>query len=220
MQLKATFGACLALGVLAVASAADSGQPVGVLTFVDVRAAASSQASALLVRAARDSQRELLREIARPDRFVLIEPNAHEPAPTGAAGEALPPQLDALLVAPPDRRTHHEFGEPAAAQMTRSAVTERAVYLIAHVDIGGSNQPAAQDALRAIEKAGRAGAGNLRFDVWQQTNRANHYNIIAAWRSAADLEAFEASSPAREFRKIVAPLIGSLYDERRYRRAD
>ena len=216
MLLKATFGTCLALGILAVASGADSGQPVGILTFVDVRAAASSQASALLVRAARDSRRELLKEIARPDRFVLIEPNAHEPAPT----EALPPQLDALLVAPPDRRTHHEFGEPAAAQTTRSAVAERAVYLIAHVDIGGSNQPAAQDALRAIEKAGRAGAGNLRFDVWQQTNRANHYNIIAAWRSAADLEAFEASSPAREFRKIVAPLIGSLYDERRYRRAD
>ncbi len=219
MQLKATLGACLTLGVLAVAFAADSGQPVGILTFIDVRAAASEQATALLVRAARDSHRELLKEIARPDRFVLIEPGAREPAPAGAA-EALPPQLDDLLVAPPDRRIHHEFGEPAAAQTTRSAGTERAVYLIAHVDIGGSNQPAAQDALRAIESAGRAGAGNLRFDVWQQTNRANHYHLIAAWRSAADLEAFEASGPAREFRKILAPLIGSLYDERRYRRAD
>jgi len=220
LQSKAAFasialGALMALGS-AVASAADSPEQ-RILTFMDVRAAAAAQATSLLQSVARDSHRELLKEIARPDRFVLIELSAHAPA---ASGETLPPELARLLVAPPDRRIHHEFGEPAAGQSMRGGTNQRALYLVAHVDIGGANQPAAQDALRAIQKSGRASAGNLRFDIWQQTNRANHYNVIAAWRRAADLESFEASSAARDFRTVVAPLIGSLYDERRYRRAD
>jgi quinol monooxygenase YgiN len=195
--------------------------PVGILTFIDVRDASSAEASAILHREALASHRELLKEIARPDRFVLIARTDQEP-PEGEAspGASLPDALGPLLVAPPDRRTHHDFGEPAAAASVSKAATTHAVYLIAHVDIGGQNQPAAQDALRAVELKARASAGNLRFDIWQQTNRANHYNIVAAWRSASDLEAFEASDAAREFRRIVAPLIGSLYDERRYRRVD
>jgi quinol monooxygenase YgiN len=222
LQSKATFAALVVLEALglSMASATDSSGAVGILTFIDVRAAASAQAASVLQRAARDSHRELLKEIARPDRFVVIEPGVHEPAATGPSEDTLPSQLGVLLVAPADRRIHHEFGEPAADQTMPGALAHRAVYLIAHVDIGGANQPAAQDALRVIEKSGRASAGNLRFEVWQQTNRTNHYNIVAAWKSAADLDAFEASSAARDFRKIVAPLIGSLYDERRYRRVD
>lgn len=222
MQSKATFTAYVALAALGLSmlAAPARAESVGILTFIDVRAAASSQATTLLHHSAHSSHRELLKEIARPDRFVLIEVSDHEPAAAEAPGASLPAGLEPLLVAPPDRRTHHDFGERAAPQAIPPASAIRAIYLIAHVDIGGANQPAAQDALRALELAGRASAGNLRFDIWQQINRANHYNIVAAWKSAADLESFEASDGSRQFRKIVAPLIGSLYDERRYRRAD
>jgi hypothetical protein len=29
----------------------------------------------------------------------------------------------------------------------------------------------------------RQSAGNVRFDIWQQTDRANHFNVISGWFS-------------------------------------
>ena len=222
MRSKAAFTTRAALGALALTMAALGvrAESFGILTFIDVRAAAASEATALMHRTAHASSRELLKEIARPDRFVLIEQADAVSPGSGTENGSLPEGLDRLLVAPPDRRTHHKFEEAAAPRTIPEAAAARAVYLLAHVDIAPANQPAAQEALRAVALKARTSAGNLRFEIWQQTNRANHYHIVAAWKSVPDLEAFEASDASRDFRRIIAPLIGSLYDERRYRRAD
>ena len=83
-----------------------------------------------------------------------------------------------------------------------------------------ADQARGQAALLRVMDAARHSQGNSSFEAWQQTNRPNHFNIVALWSSLGRLNDFAASAAAREYRTSVAPLIGSLYDERFYRRVD
>ena len=56
--------------------------------------------------------------------------------------------------------------------------------------------------------------------MWQQTNRPNHFNLVAAWGNTRRFDEFAAGTATREYRLAVTPLIGSLYDERPYHRID
>ena len=66
----------------------------------------------------------------------------------------------------------------------------------------------------------RQSEGNLGFVAWQQTERPNHFNLISGWLSDSQFRAFAATRAARDFRRIVGPLLGSPYDERLFRRVD
>ena len=75
-------------------------------------------------------------------------------------------------------------------------------------------------ALLRFATEARRSPGNLRFDVWQQTDRTNHFNLIAVWTRREKFNDFTSGPAAREFRKSVASMVGSPYDERLYRRTD
>ncbi len=202
----------------------------GVLTFIETRHDAADHAKTVLrnyvavLRQDTSSQPrvELLQEIARPERFVLIE-SAGTQRPAGAQA-TVPPTLEALtelLTAPPDRRSHRGFGDVSTPAAQGADVVGRAtLYVVTHVDIGPPDLPRGEAALLRIATEARRSAGNLRFDVWRQTDRANHFNIIAVWRGRESFDAFAASQAAREFRQSAGSMLGSLYDERLYARAD
>jgi len=217
MALRRLFfcGLCL-LGTGAAAEA--SADPVRALTFIEVRTDAVDRCRTLLNQASRGpgSQHALvLEELARPERFVLLEDS---PPTEGSAesGTRLEDLLDTLLTAPPDRRTHREFGEPVTPGSDTGASS---LYVIAHLDMAPPERSKGEAALARLASAARHGSGNLRFDIWQQADRSNHFNLIAVWTSRAKFDEFTAGAAAREFRKSVASLLGSPYDERLYRRA-
>jgi hypothetical protein len=56
--------------------------------------------------------------------------------------------------------------------------------------------------------------------VRRQTDRPDHFNLVAMWTSRAKFNDFASVPAAREFRKSVASSLGSPYDERLYRRAN
>ena len=214
------------------AKATDSAtEAVRVVTFVEVSAESVARAQEVLLKYARNLQRDvsagkfdLLQELGRPERFVLLEsaPNdAQLGAAEAASRESLLP-LDALLAAPFDRRVNHDFApasSPAApAPSVRAETGPGAVYVITHVDIGGPDRSRADPALARLAEQARASTGNLAFMVWQQRDRSNHYNIVGIWQSLAVQAAFNAQTSAREFRTAVAPMLGAPYDSRIYRR--
>jgi hypothetical protein len=43
---------------------------------------------------------------------------------------------------------------------------------------------------------------------------------VAGWSTLRHFDAFAAGAATREYRLAVTPIIGSLYDERLYRRVD
>ena len=195
-----------------------------VLTFIETRADAADHGNAVLRRYASALRRdgrsqpsvELLQEVARPERFVLIE--SSETVEPGSDTRRSPnlEELSDVLTAPPDRRSHREFGDSAAANV--AAPGKRAtLYVITHVDIGPPDRPRGEAALRRWAVEARQSPGIRSFRIWQQTDRVNHFNIIAVWNARESFDAFAASPAAREFRQAVGSLLGSLYDERLYK---
>jgi quinol monooxygenase YgiN len=200
---------------------------VWALTFIEVRVDARGhagnvlrqQASALREHTSWPAQIMLLQEVSRPERFALVEREKTDVSTGGEqemhwGTEALTDEL----TAPPDLRMNREFVKVALATAARADVRAN-VYVVVHLDIGTPDRARVEAALRQLSVAARQSAGNLGFDVWQQTDRADHFNLISGWISESQFRAFAASRTARDFRQIVGPL-GSPYDERLFRRVD
>jgi quinol monooxygenase YgiN len=172
---------------------------------------------------------EVLQEIDRPERWVLLEwaDSPGQLKAIKAAGSADLIALQGLLVAPIDQRSNHPLPGPGGATDTaaehRGAADDQqpalrdAVYSLVHLDIGSPQQPPVIDAVAALVKGARQARGNLRAEAWQQNSRANHYALLFVWRSRADRDAFTGAASVRRFRSTIGPLLGSPYDERLYR---
>jgi quinol monooxygenase YgiN len=211
-----------------VASAEARAEPVWALTFIEVRVDAQGhaggvlrqQASALREHTSWPAQIMLLQEVSRPERFVLVE--REKPDVSTGGGRDMHSVTEPIadeLTAPPDLRMNREFGEVAPATGAKADVRAN-VYVVSHLDMGTPDRARVEAALRQLSVAARQSEGNLRFDVWQQTDRANHFNLISGWISESQFRAFAASRAARDFRQTVGPLLGSPYDERLFRRVD
>lgn len=213
---------CWLLGTCTVGTV--RADPLKELTFIEVRSNATERCRALLRHYA-ESLRQLtpapavlvLEEAARPEKFALLEADDRADDAATAQGAQLLQPLTGLLTAPLDRRTHREFGD---AEPPPATAGPGALYVIAHLDIAPPDRAKGESALRQLASRARSSPGNLRFEVWQQTDRTNHFNIVAVWSSRGRFNDFAAGPAAREFRDSVASLLGSPYDERFYRRAD
>jgi quinol monooxygenase YgiN len=88
------------------------------------------------------------------------------------------------------------------------------------VDVAPSDLSQVVTALRKLAAAARQSDGNRGFELLQQINRPNHFNLISAWVGETPLYAFAAKPATREIRRILGPLLGAPYDERFYRRVN
>ena len=224
-----------ALALLSTISVLTSAQvraePSGSLTFIEVRVEARGHAANILRDQASSQARHispptqitLLQEVSRPERFVLLE-REQSAAPTRGALEidSLRGALADELTAPPDLRANRDFGQDTGSTGTKLDA-RASLYVIAHLDLALPAPPdraRAEIALQQLAAAARQSSGNLGIVVWQQTERPNHFNLISGWLSESQFHAFAATPAAREFRRIVGPMLGSPYDERLFRRVD
>ena len=95
-----------------------------------------------------------------------------------------------------------------------------AVYVLTHVDVIPPRKEDGLAAVRQLGDSGRASTGNLRFEVVQQTNRANHFTVIEIWKDAKAVEAHSMAEATRQFRDKLGPMSGALYDERMFKAVD
>jgi quinol monooxygenase YgiN len=225
-RLRFSLALLATIGVMA--NAAVRAEPVGSLTFIEVRVemrghAANvlrERASVLHEQTSSPTQVIFLQEIARPERFALLE---HEQSPEAAAiarkKDSLSVALADDLTAPPDRRANHELAPDPGSTGAKFDVQAH-FYVIAHLDLATPDPAKIAVTLHQLVQAARRSDGNLGFTVWQQTEHPNHFNLISAWIGESPLHAFEATRAARDFRQTVAPLLGSPYDERLFQRVD
>jgi quinol monooxygenase YgiN len=204
----------------------DNVSPLYVVTYVEVRPNAKDEAAALL-KSYRDASRGQpgnLRSIVvqrmRPGQFVVIAAwqnkaawDAHLAA---AATQDTRARLNAIRNAPADDRFHNALSvgpmdDPQAPG---------AIYVVTHVDVIPPQRENAVAALKVLGDAVRASAGNIRYEIVQQTNRPNHFTVVEIWRSRDAFDASTMAEPQRAFRDKLAAWTGALYDERLYRRLD
>jgi quinol monooxygenase YgiN len=197
--------------------------PLYIVTYVESRPTARDEAAALLKsyrdasRAATGNMRSVVvRSAVRPGQFVVAaawKDKAAWDAHMAAAGtKAFRDKLNALRNAPADDRFHNSLS--VGPMDVPQAVG--ALYAVTHVDVIPPQRENAVAALKILGEASRGAAGNLRYEIVQQTNRPNHFTVFEMWRSREAFDANGMSAHQREFRDKLAQMTGALYDERLY----
>ena len=158
---------------------------------------------------------EVLQETSHPNQFVMLEVwkdqralDAHvSAAPTRQFGDQLAP----LLLAPPDAR----LGIPGfVAPLGDRTGT---VYVVTHVDVPPPSRDMVLTILQTLAEVSRKEAGNVRFDVVQQKDRSNHFEVVDVWSDQKSEGTHQVAPHTLTFRKQLGPILGALYDQRWYK---
>lgn len=206
------------LGVTGTAPAAET--TIYTVTYVEVGPASAASGGAAIRQYGEASRRadgslrvELLQRVDRPHHFAILavwkDAQAVEAHRAGAAARELREKLQPLLASPNDERVHH-------ALSVGPTPAPGALYVVTHVDVIPPRKDDGVVSLKQLAEESRKEAGNARFDVIQQVNRANHFTVIEVWKDRAAFDAHAMTAPTRQFREQLAPMSGSLYDERLY----
>ena len=57
----------------------------------------------------------------------------------------------------------------------------------------------------------------VRFEVFQQSNRPNHFTVVEVWKNQKAPTTITSLGPQQEVPRPLTPMTGALYDERLYR---
>jgi quinol monooxygenase YgiN len=218
----------LALAMVAAGAIVDahaqSPAPEGVIyvvTYVEVMP--TSRADGLTaLRHYRDATRaedgnlrcEVVSRLGQPHHLVVLEAwrdhKAFEAHGKSSGTSQMREKIQAIRNAPLDERVH----TAAAVGPLAPGPGGDAVYVVTHVDVIPPRKEDGLAALKTLGDAGRAGAGNVRFEVVQQSNRPNHFTVVEIWKDAKAVEAHSMAEATRRFRDALGPMSGALYDER------
>ena len=208
------------LGMTALHAQAPDPSPLYVVTYVELKPTAKSDALGLLKsyrQAARSAQGNLRAEVvqhaSRPGQFVILSAWKDKAAyDAHAAGEAkeLREKLSALRNSPLDDRFHNSLSVGGWDE------ARGALYVVTHVDVIPPRKDDAVALLKTLGDTARKADGNLRYEIVQQTNRPNHFTVVETWKSRKDFDAHTMAPEVREFRDKLTPMSGALYDERLY----
>src|SRR2546426_2405838 len=163
---------------------------------------------------------EVAQRIDQPHQFVILsiwkDQKSWEAHGKGAASMEMREKIAAVRNAPTDERVHIGLSiGPIDVTASRDAV-----FVATHVDVIPPRKDDGVAALKRLGDESRKGAGNLRFEVVQQTNRPNHFTVVEMWKDAKAVEAHSMAAVTREVRDKLATMTGALYDERMYKAVD
>ena len=192
-------------------------------TYVELLPSAKSKGVGLM-RAYRDASRrdagvirlDIAQRIDRTNQFIILalwkDKAAFDAHAASAHAKRFKDQLEPLYGSPNDERQH---GVMTAAAM--KLVPRRAVIVVTHVDVPLPQKDPAIALLQELATASRRESDNLRFDVWQQTSRPNHFTVVETWTGQKGQGLHAEAAHTREFRTKLTPMLGALYDDRLYR---
>ena len=152
---------------------------------------------------------ESFEQLGRPGHFVIVEiwKDMDSFEKRGGVAQRFLDALEPIRLSDIDRRPYKTLAVGARGQTNRQTV-----YVITHVD--ASPTPQLPMMLERLAADSRRDEGNLRFDIYQHTMRANHFTIVEAWRDRQAHDAHAAAAHTRQYRQEFAPMAGSPVDER------
>ena len=207
------------------ASAAQAQATFYTVTYVEAAPSATRQATALLkgyVAAGKKDDGnvslELLKGIHRPTWFVVVgswkDQKAFEAHAAAAHTKEMNEKIKAHVAAPNDTRQHTALSF-AAAQGGKAGVCA-----VTHVDVIPPQREPGTAAVKQLAEDSRKHAGNIRFDVFVQTNRPNHFTVVECWKDRKAFDAHVGAKETKAFRNKLVSMTGALYDERLYKAVD
>ena len=225
MTMLRLFGVTIVAGLIAGTASANAQDITAtyVVSFIEVAPSSARNATAVL-RALRDASRKeagnsgfaILQRIGQSQQFAILEvwrDTKAQASHAAAAGTAqLHGKLKPYLAAPIDERLHIGFvvGQPKVSGAG-------SVYVLTHVDLIGAKKDEGLAAIKKLSIDSAQDAGVLRYDILQHSSRPNHLTLVEVWRGKAALEKHEVAAHTRQFRELLLPMSGNLYDQRLYR---
>jgi quinol monooxygenase YgiN len=227
--MKVLHGALIAAAVLAAMAApaalaqAPASQPAYVVTYIEVTPPAEGETATLLRGLAGASRKEpgnlryeILQSVGRRSQFAILEAwsetKAFDAHRGGPAMKHFREELNPLRVGYYDERP--DTGIDIAP--VSGPAGKGAIYVITHVDVTGQFKDDAIAMMKKLAADSRREPGADRFEVWQQNNRLNHFTVVEVWKDQPALDAHNRAGTSREFRDKIGPMLGALYDDRRY----
>jgi quinol monooxygenase YgiN len=159
---------------------------------------------------------DVLIELGRPNRFVILEA-WHDSAAFDAHGKAdgtikYRQAMDTMQSVPADIRANAALYLDPFKNENRPG----AIYVVTHIDVTGDHKDDCVALLRSMSDDTRRDPGNIRYDVFQQKNRPNHFTAVEAWTNRKSFADHVTAIHTRAFRQQLLPMQGALYDERPY----
>ena len=214
------------MAVLAGTACAQS-DPVYLVTYVELMPNAAASGTALLKQYRGETRREsgnlrldVLVEIKRPNRFVIVEVwkskaelDAHG---RSAASAQFSEKLKTLQDAPNDVRIDHALYLGRGKSDNRTG----AIYVVTHIDVIPPGKDACMAALKTMSSDTANDSGNIGYDVLQQDDHSNHFTVVEEWTGVKAADSHAMAAHTRAFREKLIPIKGALYDERFYTALD
>jgi quinol monooxygenase YgiN len=193
---------------------------IHVVTYLEVHSRALDEAVSLLRDYRASSRAQLLQEIGRRNRFVIVESlqdeTALEQREAAEYTTKFRARLKAIQNSPYDQRLHTSFAVADSAPGRAGAI-----YVVTHVDVPPPRREETEAVLRKLVEESRRDQGNLRFDIFQQNApRTNHFTVLSVWSDEDAFTAYESSPHTRQFREALGPMLGAPYDERLFKTED
>lgn len=218
----------IVLGLAMTALAAGSAQAQATfftVTYIEASPKDTRQATALLrnyITAGRKDDGnvglELVKGIHRPSWFVVVgawkDQKAFDSHVAAAHSKDMNDKIKSVIAAPNDTRQHTALSF-AAAQGGKAGICA-----VTHVDVIPPQRENGTAAVKQLAEDSRKHAGNIRFDVFVQTNRPNHFTVVECWKDRKAFDAHVAAKETKAFRDKLVSMTGALYDERLYKAVD
>jgi quinol monooxygenase YgiN len=198
---------------------------VYVVSYIDVAPAARGMATSLLRQLASASRKDegnmrfdILQRTAPPNQFAIVaiwkDQRAYDAHLAASHTKEFREKIKPHLISAIDDRVHTgmEIAATPAGKNGRGAIV-----VVTHVDVPPPKKDECIAALKTLVADSRKDPGSVRFDVFQQGNRPNHFSVVEIWKSQSAYEAHITAVSTKKFRDQLTPMSGALYDERLYK---
>jgi quinol monooxygenase YgiN len=197
---------------------------VYVVNYIDVAPANRGAAVNLLRQLATASRKdegnsrfEILQRTAPANQFAIVstwkDQKAYDAHVAAAHTKEFREKIKPLLISAIDDRTH--VGMEIAGDGAKSV--PGAIYVVTHVDVPPPKKDECIVALKALVADSRKEGNSVRFEVFQQGSRPNHFSVVEIWKNQAAYDAHITAAHTKKFRDALTPMSGALYDERLYK---
>jgi quinol monooxygenase YgiN len=90
------------------------------------------------------------------------------------------------------------------------------LYVVTYIDVFPAYAPQAATMLQEFTVNSRKDPGSVRFEVYRDVARVNHFSIVEVWENQKAYEDHRALAHTRQFREKLQAGLGSPFDERLY----
>jgi quinol monooxygenase YgiN len=161
---------------------------------------------------------DILQRMAPSNHFAIVavwkDQNAYDAHLATAHSKEFREKIRPLLISAIDDRVHTglEIAGTPAGKNGRGAVV-----VVTHVDVPPPKKDECIAALKTLVADSRKEGGSVRFEVFQQGNRPNHFTVVEVWKDQSAYDAHITAAPTKKFRDQLTPMSGALYDERLFK---